>query len=347
MMSLEEAYRAAPDVVPKDNVAEFKRFQITPMDMIRQIPDSSKYRPAKDGKQLPYAVPEDLNMITFIVLCHATNILKHILKTSTILFEGTCKGLTILHYAAQQQETDVLEILLQCSWVQMNLGYYITPVNRPRNPKATQGTNALHLAVSHKRIKNAFMLMSDLPPVVYWNTPDHKPMKDGEFTKVRIKIDCLSEHGRIPLQIAVSKHDSNMVKLVLSAMRAANVAPAADMIAQLNTDLEKLKSLRSKENQEVILIKNLLNLESDENLLDYNTVIEELGLKKKPTGPIKPTGSKSLFRKRIQQNQQQQANECKVCKKPATQCTTCRNFFCQLHTAKLVSHSCIKSGTTQ
>jgi hypothetical protein len=122
-------------------------------------------------------------------------------------------GFTALHLAALIKDSRPLQLLLHYQWIQENID---VPLNL-KGIKADVGdfTTALHCAVSNRRIPQALLLLSDLPP--YKIMSPNETEDDGRQTYRAANVDQRSANGSTPVYIAVSLRDVNLVRVLMAA----------------------------------------------------------------------------------------------------------------------------------
>lgn len=325
---------------------DFQRLKITSYEVNRPLFRYEITRvTSKLKKQNSAIVPKGLTLSMMSVLFERSDILEYILINLKPDLSIFIDGYNILHLAAITEDHKCLELLLQCQYIReiLNLG-----VNFGDHQRVNGDTTALHIAVSNRRYKSVFALLSDPKPVIYLANPN----SDEELILPDIHI--LSASGSTALHIACFLQDINMIRLLLAFGSDPYVCNSSGkdvptfvqelQIPESQRILDLLSSPAMQDPSEVIDMIYPKAKEPEVQSVNYQ--IPNNGIMDTLNVILSKLASLEARMDRIEKNNIESQviaseSKCINCLQPGKICPLCHLAFCEKCAPKSV-HSCMK-----
>lgn len=309
-----DIFTNAIKAIRADDLQSFKAIYLGMADMHRPISPRKPLIAFEKDETLPYSVPHDINIPGYAIMCHAVKIVKYLLHENRIRCDIRCSGMNLVHLAAIVDNREMLSQLIRHSWVQLHLA---DPIQCSSNDK----TNALHLAIAHGRLYNAYLLVSPLPSVEYGDL-------DADVSGVKpIPIDTLTTGGQTILGVAVNSMSLDAVKFAMACQHKFGI-PSVDEYRKLRSSVARMQNMGVGDRVELEYIIQILSEDVYSLGLGFHETLLELGLIQ--LEEVEPPKKPEVI-----------STNCKICGlEEAEKCEQCGWYFCPIHFIKAAAHSC-------
>jgi hypothetical protein len=160
-------------------------------DISEPLSFSPRYHLTRD-----YPTPTHPNLLIYSIIHERNSIVHYFLTTLHPDLSIRIEGRTALHYSAILIDHHPLAYLLDIPWIQQHIDDAVEFSNFLTLPG--RGTTALHLAISHLRLANVFLLLN--------------PSRPGF-----LNAEQRSAHGFPPLFLGIKTRSFKMVQILLAA----------------------------------------------------------------------------------------------------------------------------------
>lgn len=224
------------ETIQLDDLEKFKNYHLPTANINLPLTHSKKLIPKHGDQNLPYYCPDEVAVLSFIILCEAKNILIHINKNLYPDYGNLYDGHAPIHFLAMVSNKEIIESCMSVESCQRAL----TVESELKFASTTIRSSVLHIAVTHRNVHFVYAILSDFPEITRGNPPSKKtedPIKP-------VDISHPSTNQTLPIDIAVHEQDITMTLLLLSFH-------------------DKLNSLPGQEKKEDLLAKTTPKPESD------------------------------------------------------------------------------------
>lgn len=194
--------------IQNDDLEKFKSFHLPTANINLPLTHDKKLTPKHENKILPYYCPDEISVLSYIILCEAKNILIHINQNLYPKYGNIYNGHAPIHFLAMVPNKDMINSAMTTESCQRAL----TVESEVKFGQNTYRSSVLHIATTHRNIFFVYAILSPFPKILKSNPPSMKD--DSEI--LPIKIHHLSSNQTYPIDIAVHEQDITMTLLLLS-----------------------------------------------------------------------------------------------------------------------------------